>query len=141
MRWRCYIGAIALGLAPWLPGLVRAIDNQPPFSEPELQHRYREMIGQVRCLVCQNLAIADSNEGLARDLRREIHEMIAAGRTDDEIIGFLVARYGDSILYRTPVQANTGPLWAAPIIFIIAGIGVFAAIVNKRRGSESEIDE
>lgn len=133
--------AIALWLAAWMSVTVWAVDNQPPFGDPELQNRYREMIGQVRCLVCQNLAIADSNEGLARDLRREIHEMISAGRTDDEIIAFLVARYGDSILYKTPFQANTGALWAAPVVLILAGIGTFAFVYFKRRDNESESDQ
>lgn len=129
----------------WLSGTLlavainaHAIDNLPPLADPEMQQRYRALIGEVRCLVCQNLPIADSNEGLARDLRREIHDMVAAGKSDDEIVAFLVARYGDSILYRTPVQANTGLLWAAPFVLAIAGVGTFVAIVRARRQSGTE---
>lgn len=116
---------------------AHAIDNLPPLTDPEMQQRYRTLIGEVRCLVCQNLPIADSNEGLARDLRREIHVMVAAGKSDDEIVAFLVARYGDSILYRPPIQANTHLLWAAPFVLAVAGIGAFVAIVRARRQSSA----
>lgn len=112
---------------------VFAIDDLAPFSDVELQQRYLDLIKEVRCLVCQNLAIADSNEGLARDLRREIHDMIEAGQPDDEIAEFLVSRYGESILYRPPVQANTWPLWAIPFVLVIVGIAIFMAVVNVQR--------
>lgn len=112
---------------------VFAIDDLAPFPDPASQQRYLDLIKEVRCLVCQNLTIADSNEGLAQDLRREIRNMIDAGQSDEEIVEFLVSRYGDSILYRPPVQANTWPLWAAPLVLVIVGTIVFLAVVNVQR--------
>jgi cytochrome c-type biogenesis protein CcmH len=117
-----------------------AIDDQNPFPDVALQQRYQMLIGEVRCLVCQNLPIADSDAPLAQDLRREIHGMVEAGQSDDQIVAFLVSRYGDSILYRPPVQANTLPLWAAPFVLLAIGLIVFAWIVRQRAGEPRGLD-
>src|SRR6187200_3439279 len=77
-----------------------AIDTQPAFSDPSIQARYESITRELRCLVCQNETIADSNAPLAGDLRREVREMVAAGKTNDEIREFMLARYGDFVLYR-----------------------------------------
>ncbi len=88
---------------------------------------------QLRCLVCQNQSIAESNAELAVDLRREINEQIRAGRSDREIMDFMVARYGDFVLYRPPVKPHTLLLWFGPALLAIAALIAFARALRKRR--------
>ena len=102
-----------------------------------LQQRYENINRELRCLVCQNQTIADSNAGLASDLRREVRDLIAAGKTDDEIREFMIERYGDFVLYRPRMTAQNLLLWAAPILLLV--IGVIAALrVIRRRAAEAE---
>ena len=115
-------------------GLAYGIDTEPAFDDPVLNERYLSLTREVRCLVCQNQTIADSNAPLASDLRREIREMIAAGQTDAEIAEFLVARYGDFVLYRPPLQPSTWALWGAPFLFLGLGVVIFARILKTRLG-------
>jgi len=122
--------AAALLASVWLSAL--AIDSEPAFEDPELQARFEHLTGQIRCLVCQNNSIADSNAGLAADLRAEIRSMLADGRSDAEIIEFLTARYGDFVLYRPPWAPRTWLLWLAPLILLGLGVVVAARIVVAR---------
>jgi cytochrome c-type biogenesis protein CcmH len=116
-----------------------AIDTEPAFSDPAIQARYESITRELRCLVCQNETIADSNAPLAADLRREVREMVAAGKTNDEIREFMLARYGDFVLYRPRVTPVTLLLWAAPVLFLL--LGAFIAIRYIRRHSaEGDID-
>ena len=113
-------------------GVVFAIDSSEEFEDPKMQARYEKLTAELRCLVCQNQTIADSNAGLAVDLRRETRQMLLDGKTDDEIRTFMVERYGNFVLYRPPVQGNTLALWAMPVLFLFVGaIAVFVA-VRKR---------
>jgi cytochrome c-type biogenesis protein CcmH len=114
-----------------------AIDPAPPFDDPVREQRYRHLIHEIRCLQCQNETIADSRADLAADMRREIREMIANGASDADVIRFLTDRYGDFVLYRPPLQANTVALWVAPIVLV--GIGfVVVWRVTARHRSEPE---
>ena len=98
MRWRLFFVC-------WLlAGSVMAIDPEPAFDDPEVDAQYRELINEVRCLVCQNQTIADSSAALAADLRREIRRMFEEGATRAEVEDFLLARYGDFVLYRPPLR-------------------------------------
>lgn len=125
--------------------LASAIDATPPFEDPALQARYERLIRDLRCLVCQNESIADSNAMLAADLRREVRELMIAGRSDQEIRDFLTERYGDFVLYRPPVTPRTWLLWAAPFLFIAAGIAAVAVVVARRaraaRADPAALDE
>ena len=133
-------GLAALSVAAVLAaGAVFAVDTEQPFDDPLLNQRYGELIHEVRCLVCQNQTIADSNATLAADLRREIRAMVAAGRSDREILDFLVARYGDFVLYRPPVQPSTWALWGAPAAFLLIGSVAFARVLRRR--AAADIDE
>jgi cytochrome c-type biogenesis protein CcmH len=117
----------------WSPGPARA------FDDPVLQTRYENLNRELRCLVCQNQTIADSNAPLASDLRREVREMIAAGKTDAEIRTFMIDRYGDFVLYRPRMTAGNFLLWGAPVLLL--AIGIFAVVrVVRRRATESDID-
>jgi cytochrome c-type biogenesis protein CcmH len=109
-----------------------AVDSEPPLGDPQLQARYEALIREVRCLVCQNQTIADSGAPLAGDLRREIREMVAKGASEKEVTDFLVARYGDFVLYRPPVEPKTWALWGAPAALVAIGLFVFARVLRTR---------
>ena len=120
-----------------LAGTALAIDTEKAFDDPALQARYEQINRELRCLVCQNQTIADSNATLAGDLRREVREMIAAGKTDDEIRDFMIERYGDFVLYRPRMTASNFLLWAAPVLLLL--LGVFIGIRYIRRQA-AEVD-
>jgi cytochrome c-type biogenesis protein CcmH len=113
-------------------GRALAIDTEAAFDDPVLQHRYETINRELRCLVCQNQTIADSNATLAQDLRREVREMIAAGKTDDEIRDFMIERYGDFVLYRPRMTAQNFLLWAAPALLLLGGAVAVVRVVRKR---------
>jgi cytochrome c-type biogenesis protein CcmH len=120
-------------------GPVLAIDTEAAFDDPVLQERYEDINRELRCLVCQNQTIADSNATLAQDLRREVRDMIAAGKTDDEIRDFMIERYGDFVLYRPRMTAQNFLLWAAPALLLLIAAVVLVRVV-RRRAQESEIE-
>ena len=111
---------------------VMAIDNTPPLPDPAMQQRYLGLTNEFRCMQCQNEALADSNVGLAADLRLEIHELILAGKTDDQIRDYLVARYGEFILFRPRMSLRNLWLWAAPGLMLLAGIGIAIRVMRQR---------
>ncbi len=111
---------------------VFAIDTGPAFEDPETQARYQRLIAEIRCLTCQNQTIKDSNSLLAQDLRREVREQIKAGATDEEIATFMVQRYGDFALYRTPMNERTWPIWVVPPVLFIAALLFFFSVIRKR---------
>ena len=131
----------ALLLAVSLAGahMALAIDAEQAFDDPAQQARYENINRELRCLVCQNQTIADSNSTLAQDLRHEVRQMIAAGKTDDEIRTFMIERYGDFVLYRPRMTAGNFLLWAAPVLLL--AFGAFAVVrVVRQRSAESDID-
>ena len=91
------------------------------FESQQQEDRFNQLTQELRCLVCQNQNLADSDAQLAHDLRAEVHEMLIAGNSDDEIKQFMVERYGDFVLYRPPVQKNTYLLWLAPMVLLLIG--------------------
>lgn len=109
------------------------VDQEPlVFDNPEQQARFNQLTEELRCLVCQNQNLADSDAPLAHDLREEIHKMMMAGQNDDQIKQFLIERYGDFVMYRPPVQGNTLVLWLGPALLLLAGLGVVVFSVKKR---------
>ncbi len=109
-----------------------AIDTGRAFEDPAQQERYELLIRDLRCLVCQNQSIADSNATLASDLRREVRDMMVAGHSDAEIRAFMTERYGDFVLYRPPVSPRTWLLWAAPALLLLAGLAVATLVIVRR---------
>jgi len=109
-----------------------AIDTDRAFDDPALQARYEHIIGEVRCLKCQNQSIKDSNAFLAADLRREIRRMLAEGKTDKEIYDFLVDRYGEFALYRPRMSGKTLLLWLAPGLLLVGGALILVNILRRR---------
>ena len=122
---------VAIAALAWATQVV-AIDNTPPLSDPQLQQRYLGLINELRCMQCQNETLADSNVGLAADLRLEIHQLILAGKTDDQIRDYLVARYGDFILFRPRMNLRNLWLWAAPGVLLIGGLGIAVRVLRQR---------
>lgn len=118
---RAILTAALLALLVSSPG-AWAKEAVPTNMDPLRQKRAVELEANLRCLVCQNQTIADSNAELAQDLRRQVREQIAAGRTDTEIIGYMVQRYGDFVLYKPPVKAATLLLWFGPALLLVLGI-------------------
>ena len=102
------------------------------FENQTQQDRFDQLTQELRCLVCQNQNLADSDAPLAHDLRREVHEMLQGGQSNAEIKQFLVARYGDFVLYRPPVQQNTWLLWLAPLFLFLGGALVLRNNIKKR---------
>jgi len=122
-----------------LCGTAYAIDAEDAFDDPVLQKRYENINRELRCLVCQNQTIADSNATLAQDLRREVRDMIAAGQTDAQIREFMIERYGDFVLYRPRMTAGNLLLWAAPALLLLIGAIVLVRVV-RRRAQETDLD-
>ena len=128
-RWLCAL-TVSLLLANAAP--VFAIDSQPPFPDAAEQARYEALIHVFRCLVCQNETIADSDADLAADLRRQVHDMVAAGKNDTEIRAYLVDRYGNFVLYKPPIETGTWLLWGGPFLLLLIGLVVVTAVVRRR---------
>ena len=127
--------SLALGLAlNASPALASSATEAALATDPVAEKRLLGLSEELRCLVCQNQNIADSNAELAQDLRREIRGMIKDGKSDKEIIDFMVTRYGDFVLYRPPVQGNTLLLWGGPIVPLI--LGIIALVRYQRRRAE-----
>jgi cytochrome c-type biogenesis protein CcmH len=103
------------------------------FSDPAHESRYQDMIAQLRCLVCQNQNLADSNAELAKDLRARTYEMINAGASDEDIADFMIARYGDFVLYKPPLRLRTTLLWGGPFALLLIALIVFFFTVRRSR--------
>jgi cytochrome c-type biogenesis protein CcmH len=100
--------------------------------DPAMQARYEELTHELRCMKCQNQSIADSPVGLASDLRRQVQELLLAGKTNDEVRDYMVSRYGDFILFRPRFTLATAWVWIAPVILLLGGIVVGVRIVRAR---------
>jgi cytochrome c-type biogenesis protein CcmH len=122
---------VALGILALSLNAI-AIDTGIAFEDPAMQSRYENLIGDIRCVVCQNQSIKDSNVFLAADLRREVRRMMEEGMSDAEIRDFLVARYGEFILYTPPKSGKTLILWIGPLLLIGVGGFVIVRVVRDR---------
>ncbi len=130
------------GTSYWLillvlvPGLLLASAIEPlPFANELEERRFRHLAEELRCTVCQNQSLADSDAPLARDLRRELFTLIRDGQSDMEIREFMVSRYGDFVLYRPPLATHTILLWAGPIVLLLGSlIGVSLVIRRRSQG-------
>ena len=124
----------ALALVVALASLpARALTPAEILDDPALEQRAREISKELRCLVCQNQSIDDSDAPLAQDLRTLVRERVVAGYSNDEVLSFVVARYGDFVLLRPPINAQTILLWTAPTLVLLAGVvGIFMTVRRRR---------
>ena len=116
-------------------GLAQAAEAPATAADPVAEKRLMEMAKELRCLVCQNQSLADSNADLAIDLRNQVREQIKAGRTDTQIRVWLTERYGDFVLYRPPVKTTTWLLWAGPFLLLAGGLGALFVTLRRRRAA------
>ena len=117
---------LAVGLS------LAAKEAAPEAADPALEARMVRITSELRCLVCQNQTIADSNASLAVDLRREARALIRQGKSDAEVIDYMTARYGDFVLYRPPLRATTLLLWFGPALMLVLGGAVLVIVLRRR---------
>jgi len=114
----------------------------PAFAQdPAVESRVTRLANELRCLVCQNQTLADSNAPLAVDLRNQIREQLKSGASEREVLDFMVARYGDFVLYRPPLKATTVALWAGPFAFLALGAWILARRLRRRAPEAPELSE
>lgn len=121
-----------------LPLAASAVEVRE-FDSPEKQQRYERLLDELRCLVCQNQSLADSDADLARDLRDEVYDIIQGGKSEEEAVKFLTDRYGDFVLYRPPLKPITLLLWGGPFLILLGG-AVFLWNQGRRRGVPASMD-
>lgn len=127
---RPFAGLLLL-LLLWAPSLQAVIETYEFDSEAQ-RERYHRFIEELRCPKCQNQNLSGSNSAIAEDLRRELHRLLLEGRSDQEIVDFMVARYGEFILYRPPLDRHTLVLWAFPGVLLLIGVVVAGALLRRR---------
>ena len=136
-RLRCAVMALLLMVSAAVPAA-----QLYEFDDPQQRERFWELSEQLRCLVCQGQSIAESNAPLATDLRDETYRMIRDGKSDQEIIQFMVARYGDFVLFRPPVDNSTYLLWFGPFAVLLVGLVVMIRLARRRRAEpDTELSE
>ena len=119
---------------------VRAGIEVHQFKTPELEARYKHLTNTLRCLVCQNENLADSNAPLAKQLRDKAYEMLNAGASDKEVVDYMVHRYGDFVLYSPPFMPTTYLLWIGPFALLVLGIVIVQVIIRRNRKQKLTID-
>lgn len=111
------------------------------FDDPAQERRYADLIRELRCLVCQNQTLADSNADLAQDMRAAVREMVQDGASREEVVGFMTDRYGDFVRYRPRLDLGTLPLWIGPFLLAIAGLAAALILSRQRRRGKAVLDE
>jgi cytochrome c-type biogenesis protein CcmH len=141
--WRPAAGAWpALLLVFVLSSAAIAGEATPAAADPALEERVIAVAQELRCLVCQNQTLADSNAPLAVDLRDQIRERMRQGASERAVVDYMVARYGDFVLYRPPLKATTVLLWTGPLLLAIVGLAaLFLSLARRRRASRSELSD
>ena len=133
---------LVLMLAVLVVNAARAADSAPVADDPQLEKRVMELAENLRCLVCQNQTIADSPAELAVDLKKQIREKMKQGMSDREIIDYMVARYGDFVLYRPPLKGSTILLWFGPLLFLAAGLAaLFYRLARRKKNIQTELSD
>jgi len=134
-----FLLSVCLLAVAGLPMQARAVDEAGQLENPALQARYENLTKELRCLVCQNESVADSNAFLARDLRKQVQEMLVQGKSDAEILDFMTARYGEFVRYNPPLEPKTVLLWGAP--FLLLGVGLLVIFRVVRNRSRMPLDD
>jgi len=133
--------APALLLLAALAAPLAAKEAAPAAADPVLEQRVMKLAEELRCLVCQNQTLAESNAPLAEDLRNQLRERMREGKTDREVVDFLVERYGDFVLYRPPLKATTVLLWFGPLLLLAIGFAVLLRRVRRRAPEETGVSD
>ena len=134
--------ASAFLLLALLAAPAAATEAAPAAADPALEKRVMALAEELRCLVCQNQTLAESNAPLAEDLRTQLREQIRGGKSDRQVVDFLVDRYGDFVLYRPPLKGTTILLWFGPMLLLATGLAVLVRRIKRRRAAgETPISE
>lgn len=119
-----------------------AVVEYHPFDDPAKEQAYQSLISELRCLVCQNQTIADSNADLAKDLRQQVYDMLQQGKTEQDVVDFMTQRYGDFVMYKPAFKLKTALLWLGPVLFLLAGIiAVVTVAKTKQRSAQPILDQ
>ena len=124
---------LLIAIALLLGAAAAPAAEAPAAADPVLEQRVARLAAELRCLVCQNQSLADSQADLAIDLKNQVRELVRAGRTDDEIRDYMVARYGDFVLYKPPLKATTLLLWTGPFLILLIAAASLALYLRRRR--------
>lgn len=133
LREKCFVFILLLVCSPLFFSVPLLAKEAQPNEDPAIEQRMKHLTEQLRCLVCQNETLSDSRAELAEDLRKQIREQIKAGKSDEQIIGFLTERYGDFVLYKPPIKKTTYLLWFGPFVLLIGGTVVLYKYLRTRR--------
>jgi len=125
---------ILLGIC-WIP--AQAAIEAYEFDSPQMEADYNQLINELRCLVCQNQNLSGSNAELAQDLRRETYQMLQQGKSQQEVVDFMVARYGDFVLYRPQFKASTYLLWLGPFLLLLV---VLFVVIRRLRAAQKPVE-
>jgi cytochrome c-type biogenesis protein CcmH/NrfF len=134
-RRRSLVWAWRFAAAACVSASVWAADVPPVAADPVLEARVATLAAELRCLVCQNQSLADSNAPLALDLKNQVREQLGSGRSERQVISYMTERYGDFVLYRPPVKATTLVLWGGPAAMFLAGL---LLLVRRLRHQQRE---
>lgn len=137
MKKFAFIGFFFLGLVFSVQSAIEVYE----FDTPEQELLFKQLGKELRCPKCQNNNIADSNAGLAQDIRIKVYEMLKAGKTEDEIVDYMVARYGNFVTYDPPLTASTLVLWLGPILFLLLGFGFLFKQSRQKNQPEIALDD
>ncbi|WP_199286240.1 cytochrome c-type biogenesis protein [Pseudidiomarina tainanensis] len=132
--------AIGVAVSSWSIAYAANLETYK-FDDPKKEALFRELIDELRCPKCQNQTIGDSDAPLAKDLRDRTYMMIQQGASKQEVVDYMVARYGDFAYYRPPVKLSTVVLWLGPVVVILVGAGVILMRVRSRNNAEVELSE
>jgi cytochrome c-type biogenesis protein CcmH len=132
--------AIGVAVSSWSIAYAANLETYK-FDDPQKEALFRELIDELRCPKCQNQTIGDSDAPLAKDLRDRTYMMIQQGASKQEVVDYMVARYGDFAYYRPPVKLSTVVLWLGPVVVILVGAGVILMRVRSRNNAEVELSE
>ena len=137
MKWIFKFWLLFVLLVPCLGANIHAAAS--PDADPQIEVRLKALSSELRCLVCQNTTLADSNAPLAEDLRKEIRTLMHEGKSDDEVVAYLVERYGNFVRYRPPVNNETALLWFGPFIMLLIGAFTLFFVLKKRASATENI--
>lgn len=138
---RKFVVTLILALATCCAPFAYADEAKPVAADPVLEQHVKAITEELRCLVCQNQTIADSHADLAIDLRNQVREKVQQGMSDQQILDFMVQRYGDFVLYRPPVKSTTWILWFGPFLLLLGGIAFLLLRLRKRASTEELVSE
>lgn len=136
LRSQLWVACLALALLCGVEASAQAGTDTTPlqFTDAAEAERFHDLVAELRCVMCQNQSLADSNAQIAHDLRREVLDLMREGKTDREVKAFLVQRYGEFVLYRPQVESRTWLLWFGPALILLAGGFVVASAIRRRSG-------